>query len=319
MEFINKPIVGYVPHGINHREFYPISEEHPEYSKVLELRQRLFGDKDEKIKFVLFFNSRNIRRKMVPDIVLAYRTFVDFFVTNKEEVALLLHTQPVDDNGTDLYAVIENICPNRNVFFTNGLVDSNTLNVLYNVADVTVGIGSNEGWGLSMTESVMAGTPIIANVTGGLQDQMRFEDEEGNWIEFNKEFPSNHTGKYKKHGIWAIPVFPSNRSVQGSVPTPYIFDDRVAFEDLAVAMKKWYETQPTFREAAGELGRTWMCGDEAKMTSDALGKNMIKYIDHTLENWTPRKPFVLVDSKKYKYLPEHMGILIDENKLNYGK
>ena len=319
MKFENKPVVGYVPHGINHREFFPISEDMPEYSKVLELRQRLFGDKNDAIKFVLFFNSRNIRRKMIPDIILAYRTFVDHFVTNKEEVALLLHTQPIDENGTNLYEVIENTCPNRNIFFTGGMVEPSLLNALYNIADVTIGIGSNEGWGLSMTESVMAGTPIIANVTGGLQDQMRFEDENGDWIEFTQEFPSNHTGKYKKHGVWAIPVFPSNRSIQGSVPTPYIFDDRVAFEDLAVAMKKWYETQPTFREAAGELGRTWMTGEEAKMSADYLGKNMIEYIDYIFENWKPRKPFTLMNTKDYKYKPEHPGILIDENKLNYGK
>lgn len=319
MKITDKPIVAYVPHGINHREFYPITESMPEYENLLSIRKQIFKENDSKINFVLFFNSRNIRRKMIPDIILAYRTFVDCFVENKDEVALLLHTQPIDENGTNLYEVIENICPDRNIYFTGGMVDPTTLNIIYNIADVTVGIGSNEGWGLSMTESVIAGTPIIANVTGGMQDQMRFEDEDGNWIEFNQEFPSNHTGKYKKHGIWAIPVFPSNRSIQGSVPTPYIFDDRVAFEDLAVAMKKWYNTKPDFRETAGQLGRIWMTSEEANMSADKLGENMIKCIDATFENWVPRKRFELIDSKNYKYKPEHPGILIDESKLNYGK
>jgi hypothetical protein len=55
------------------------------------------------------------------------------------------------------------------------------------------------------------------------------------------EFATNHTGKYKKHGAWVKPVFPSNRSLQGSPATPYIFDDRVKFEDVADAIMYWYQ------------------------------------------------------------------------------
>jgi glycosyltransferase involved in cell wall biosynthesis len=78
---------------------------------------------------------------------------------------------------------------------------------MYNMADVTVNIASNEGFGLSGAESLMTGTPIINNVTGGLQDHMRFEDERGDWIEFTTDIPSNHDGTYKKCGKWAKPVF----------------------------------------------------------------------------------------------------------------
>ena len=42
----------------------------------------------------------------------------------------------------------------------------------------------NEGWGLGLTESLTAGRMIIAPVQGGMQDQMRFEDENGDWIKF---------------------------------------------------------------------------------------------------------------------------------------
>ena len=97
-----------------------------------------------------------------------------------------------------------------------------------------------EGFGLSHAESLMCGTPIINNVTGGLQDGCRFEDENGDWIEFTTDFPSNHDGTYTEHGAWAKPIFPSNRSLQGSPMTPYIFDDRVDFRDLAEAIKYWY-------------------------------------------------------------------------------
>lgn len=320
MKFNTKPIVAYVPHGIDHRTFRPIESGDPEFESVLTLRKNIFKDKNDSIKFVLFYNSRNIRRKMVSDIIIAYRTFVDYYFKDREmDCALLLHTQPVDENGTNLPEVIEYLCTDRNVFFTQGLVDFQTLNQLYNIADVTICIGSNEGWGLSSTESVMAGTPVINNVTGGLQDQMRFEDEKGNWIDFTEEFPSNHTGKYKNHGLWARPVFPSNRSIQGSIPTPYIFDDRVAFEDLAVAMKKWYDTMPDFRETAGMIGREWMMGEESRMSADKMGEGMITCIDYMFDNWEPRKRFELIDTKNFKYKPAHPGILVDETKLNYGR
>ena len=41
---------------------------------------------------------------------------------------------------------------------------------LYNIADVTINMASNEGFGLGTCESLMCGTPISVNVTGGLQD-----------------------------------------------------------------------------------------------------------------------------------------------------
>lgn len=320
MKFYNKPIVAYVPHGIDPKIFYPIDANNPEYDKLLQIRKDIFGDKNDSIKFVFFYNSRNIRRKMVSDIIIAYRTFCDYYFKDRElDCALLLHTQPVDENGTNLPEVIEYLCPDRNVFFTRGMVSFDNLNILYNIGDVTICIGSNEGWGLSSTESVMAGTPIINNVTGGLQDQMRFEDENGNWIDFTAEFPSNHSGKYKKHGPWAKPVFPSNRSIQGSIPTPYIFDDRVAFEDLSVAMKKWYDILPDFREACGAIGREWMLTEESRMSAPKLGEGMIKCIDYMFENWKPKKPFEIVDTSNFKYKPKYTGILVDENKLNHGK
>ena len=54
-------------------------------------------------------------------------------------------------------------------------LEPNQLNYLYNIADVTINIASNEGFGLGTCESLMAGTSIIVNVTGGLQDQCGFK------------------------------------------------------------------------------------------------------------------------------------------------
>jgi glycosyltransferase involved in cell wall biosynthesis len=241
------------------------------------------------------FNSRNIRRKSFPDTLLAWKMFVDGLPEDKKDkVAFIAHTQPIDENGTDLNAVIEMIWGKTppNVFITglNRFVPEQ-MNLLYNCSDAGILISSNEGWGLSLTEAMMCGKPIIANVTGGMQDQMRFEDENGEWIQFTEEFGSNHFGKYKKHGEWAFPVFPSNMSLIGSVPTPYIFDDRADFRDAADQIKVLYNLGKEERTNKGKAARKWVMSDEAMMTSKNMSINVINSINKTLETFTPRQSY----------------------------
>ena len=151
-----------------------------------------------------------------------------------------------------------------------------------------------EGWGLSLTEAILAGNPIIANVTGGMQDQMRFEDENGEWIKFTEEFGSNHRGKYKKHGDWAFPVFPSNLSLVGSIPTPYIFDDRAEPFDIAKQIREVYTVKTSFPEKYNKICKAaheWVHSDESMMTAEAMSKNIIDGIDKTFAKWEPRYAF----------------------------
>ena len=218
-------IIEYVPHGLNNEVFYPIQNKEQD-KEFTEFKKQLFKGKE--YEFVAFFNSRNIRRKQVPDTILAFSQFVQQLPKEKaDKCALVLHTEIISEHGTDLLAVIETLVPKDvNIIFTPGRLEPKAMNYLYNLADVQMLLTSNEGWGLSLTEALLTGTPIIANVTGGMQDQMRFEFEDGTWINFDADFPSNHRGTYKKHGKWAFPVYPSNISIVGSPPTPYIFDDR---------------------------------------------------------------------------------------------
>jgi hypothetical protein len=219
---------------------------------------------------------------------------------------LLAHTQPLDENGTDIPAVMEMIWGKNppNVFLTgvNRFIPEQ-MNMLYNLMDACILISSNEGWGLSLTEAMMCGKPIIANVTGGMQDQMRFEDENGEWVKFTEEFGSNHFGKYKKCGEWAFPVFPSNLSIVGSIPTPYIFDDRADFRDATDQIAILYKAKtkhPELYEKHSKAAREWVTSDESMMSSKNMAKNAIKYIDQTFEKWEPRSPY---DFIKIKELP----------------
>jgi glycosyltransferase involved in cell wall biosynthesis len=282
--------VQYVPHGINENKFFPITETHNQYTEF----QKFQSDfkQQNNVDFIVFWNNRNIRRKQPGDLVIAYKTFCDSLPKEKaDRCVLFMHTQPVDENGTDLFAVKNALCPDYKVIFSDRPVDSKTMNFYYNMSDVTVNIGSNEGFGLSGAESLMAGTPIINNVTGGLQDHCRFEDESGKWIEFTTEFPSNHTGKYTKCGKWAKPVFPTNRSLQGSIPTPYIFDDRVKFEDVASAIQYWYDMSSEERHACGLAGYEWVTSQESMMSARRMSERFIECINTCLTSWTPRKRF----------------------------
>lgn len=290
-------ITGFVPHGLNHNIFKPIPSTDPLYQQMNDRFKR-----QNDVDFMVFWNNRNIRRKQPGDLILAFKTFVDALPeSEKSRVALVLHTQPIDENGTDLIAVKNALAPNCKILFSEAKVSAPELNAIYNVADVVVNIGSNEGWGLSSTEAILSGTPIINNVTGGLQDQCGFVDENDEWIRFDGEFATNHTGKYKKHGSWAKPVFPSNRSLQGSPATPYIFDDRVRYEDVADAIRYWYDMKPEEREAAGICGRVWAM--QNGLTAEQMGNTMIEMIDYLFDSKTiirPRYTLTRVTNKTYE-------------------
>ena len=300
---INKLVLGdkakyrmieYVPHGVNENNFKPLSESELSSKEFTEFKNQMFQGKE--IDFVVLFNSRNIRRKQIPDTILAFRHFVDSLPKEKAKKCLLLmHTQPVEEHGTDLNAVIELFCSEDhiNVHFTGGMLDHTRMNWLYNLADTCILLTSNEGWGLCLTEALLSGTPIIANVTGGMQDQMRFV-KDGVWMDFNQDFPSNHRGTYREHGEWAFPVYPTSRSIQGSVPTPYIWDDRCEAEDAAWMIEEVYFLGNTERKRRGEAGRKWAIGPEAGFTSKIMGERIIKHIDTLFETWKPREKYELV-------------------------
>ena len=292
-------VIEYVPHGLNHEMYYPIEKEN-ELKELEQVKSQMFGGKEK--DFVVFFNSRNIRRKQIPDTMLAFKIFLDTLPKEKAaKCAMIMHTEIVSDHGTDLEAVrkiLFNEYPEAIHFSTNKL-DNKQLNQLYNIADAQILLTSNEGWGLSLTEAILAGTVIIANVTGGMQDQMGFEDEFGNWYTPSPEIPSNHTGRYKNHGVWAFPVFPTNRSIQGSPKTPYIWDDRCNAEDAAVQIGKVYALDRETRKELGKTGRHWAINDVG-FTGEDMGAKAIIAIDQLFNTWTPREKYELINVNDVK-------------------
>jgi glycosyltransferase involved in cell wall biosynthesis len=294
---VKDKIIKYIPHGLSTKNFYPIENETDELKEF-----KKYITKGKEYDFILLFNSRNIRRKSIPDTILAWKLFIDRLPKEKAEKCLLiLHTEPISDHGTDIPAVIDYLFPNNtNIVISNEKLPMDKMNLLYNCADGTILLSSAEGWGLSLTESLLTGTPFIANVTGGMQDQMRFIDEKEEWYVPSPEIPSNHRGTYKKHGEWVLPVYPTNLSLVGSPTTPYIFDDRCSFEDASDRVFELYSMSKKERKERGKAGMEWALSDEAGFTSEKMSQRIIEGMDELFKVWEPRPNYYLHKDSDYE-------------------
>ena len=116
----------------------------------------------------------------------------------------------------------------------------------------------------------MCGTPIIVNVTGGLQDQggFRLKDKFITYQDY-KDIHSLHDWRKWQdnedltHGEWVKPVWPKTRTLAGSPPTPYIFDDRADWVEVADKIQDWKNMSKEEREECGVKGPEFGCGVES--------------------------------------------------------
>lgn len=301
-----KTLLRYVPHGINSKIFQPLPTSD---ARLIQRKKEFLQGKN--YKFVILYNSRNVQRKRTSNIVLSYRTFCDNLPPEEaKQCCLILHTEIRCDAGTDLIAVKEALCPDYDIIFSTAKILPEDMACLYNIADITVNISSNEGFGLSVAESIMCGTPIVVNVTGGLQDQIGQVDDTGKPFEFDIDFGSNFNGKYKNHGVWAKPVWPAARYIQGSIPTPYILDDICKWEDVAEAFMYWYTMTPENRELCGIKGREWACNDGG-LNSENMCNQFIEAMEFTFKYWKPTDPIELITANDY------VGNMMHDKKLGF--
>ncbi len=281
----------YIPHGINSNVFNQIEKGDTLYNR--------FEEKNglDKYKFKILYLNRNIRRKQPGDVALAYKHFMDGLTPEqRKECVLVFHAAPSDENGTDMKELCQKLLPDYPVIFTYDIKQDFNLtfvNYLYNSIDVYINLASNEGFGLGSAEALTVGKPIIVNTTGGLQDQCGFKKEDGTYLTADDyvELGSNHRGKYKEHGEWAKPVFPTNISLQGSPMTPYIFDDRCSYEDAGDALRYWYDKGPEGRKEAGKKGMKFVKDKNIGMDSKNMCDRYVEAIDTTFEKWKPRKRY----------------------------
>ena len=283
--------VDYVPHGINQDTYKPVDV-------PVDFKNRVTRDKD--YKFVLFWMNRNIRRKQPSDVIWAFEKFRQGLPEeDRDKVLLIMHTNPIDQNGTDLIAVQKKIAPDADIIFSTDRVDQKQLNYIYNIADCTINIAGNEGFGLTTAESIMAGTPAIINVTGGLQDQCGLRKKSDGKLftaDDYKKIGSLHNYREWEdkvtHGEWVKPLWPRVQTMVGSVPTPYIIDDKVDVNEAADAIRYWYDKTPEERKEAGLKGREAFIG-ELGLNAKNQNKCMADGIEKAIKNFKPKKRYNL--------------------------
>tara|TARA_R110000751_G_scaffold112784_5_gene211881 strand:- start:3214 stop:4644 length:1431 start_codon:yes stop_codon:yes gene_type:complete len=291
-------VIEYVPHGLDTKKFFSITDPNEEFDNFK--KQLTKGvEKD----FILLFNSRNIRRKSIPDAISAWKLFIDTLTEEeKNKVLFVLHTDIVSDAGTDIPAVIEYLMgeDDETVVISQNKLPHSHMNYLYNMADGVILLSSAEGWGLALTESLLTGTPFIANVTGGMQDQMRFVDHKGNWYVNSIDMPSNQFGTYTEHGEWALPVYPTSMGMVGSPITPYIWDSRCDFRDAKDRIIELYKMSDEERKRRGNLGKEWAKGDEAGFTAEKMAKTFTHGMEKLFSTWIPRERFTFWKDTDFK-------------------
>mgnify|MGYP003646403930 CR=1 FL=1 len=237
----------YLPHAIPTEVFKKMSN-----IDVQQYRKSNLGiDEDT---FLLFWNNRNARRKQSGSLIFWYKDFLTKMKkANKDAKAvLLMHTEPNDPNGQDLYAIINNLgLTNGEVRISTVKVDLANLAMIYNAADATIGISDAEGFGLATFESLACETPIIATMTGGLQEQVTKIDKVSEAIMLKR----NNKAKKVIECEHGIGIEPASKAIIGSQEVPYIYEDRLAGKDVTNALLKMYEYGPEKRAELGKAGR----------------------------------------------------------------
>jgi len=217
----------YLPHAVPSDVFRPLAAEQKK-----QIRQSSLS-KQSQDKVVFFWNNRNARRKQSGTLIYWFKEFLDEFELH-EKAMLIMHTDPKDPNGQDLLHLIDNLKLNTNeqVLLSVNKISPDQLAAMYNLADCTINISDAEGFGLSTLESLSCGTPIIVNMTGGLQEQIN-----------------------TSQGFAGFPLYPTSKAIIGSQNVPYIYEDRLSKKQVISALHKMYLSGPEERGRLGEIGR----------------------------------------------------------------
>ena len=246
----------FVPHALPEDLYFPLGD----VAKKSYRRQLLGNEKAD--HFIAFWMNRNAKRKRPNDVLLSWQLFMqELKKQGREDALLIMHTDPYDSEGPNLQKTADMLGIQDSALFSNQRVDFEKINIMHNIADVTLNISFAEGFGLGTLESMQCGTPIIAAKTGGLTRQV-VDHRDGT-----------------ENGV-ALPI--EARSLVGSQQVPYIYEDYVSADATAAALMKIYSLNPEERKALSEKVRSYVM-------SEFNYQNTIDMWDDTLrgliENW----------------------------------
>ena len=254
----------YLPHAVNSNIFYKFKTDERK-NQIESVRNDILRGKNK--KKIFFWNNRNARRKQSGTLIWWFKEFLDD--VGHDKAMLLMHTDARDQHGQDLPHLIDVLgLEEGQVLLSTQKVPPEELAVLYNVADFTINISDAEGFGLATLESLSCGTPIIVNMTGGLQEQVT--DGE-NWFGFG--------------------IQPASRAVIGSLQVPYIYEDRISQKDFHATLKKALNLNAKTYKKMSILGREHV---KKNYNFDDYEKGWVKIMDDIVEkhgSWDTRRGY----------------------------
>ena len=180
-----------------------------------------------------------------------------------------MHTDARDPHGQDLPHLIEHLgIQDGQVLLSTNKVSPQELAGFYNAADFTINISDAEGFGLATLESLSCGTPIIVNMTGGLQEQVT---DGQNWF-----------------GWGAVAA---SKSIIGSLQVPYIYEDRMGKDQFEKMMNKALKCSKKAYNNMSELGMQHI---ETNYNFEDFEKQWVTVIDEVVEkygSWEDRQDY----------------------------
>jgi glycosyltransferase involved in cell wall biosynthesis len=252
----------YIPHAVNSEVFAKHDKE-----DVLQFCKQSFGNKYDENKFIIFWNNRNARRKQSGSLIFWFKDFLD--KVGHDKATLIMHTDTKDVHGQDLDRIVEELgLTNGEVLFSRAKVEPGILSSMYNMSDCTINVADAEGFGLATLESLSCETPIIVTMTGGLQEQVT--DGE-NWF--------------------GVGIEPASKAIIGSQDIPYIYEDRVAGEDVVSSLEKLYNMSEEEREELGKKGRAHVLKNYNFENFCQTWENTLTTIHQEAGSWDDRRGY----------------------------
>jgi glycosyltransferase involved in cell wall biosynthesis len=250
----------FIPHAIPGEMFFPFDE-----NQRMMFKKNILGP-NRQDHFVGIWVNRNARRKRASDVLHSWKLMLDNMQAQDghKKATLIMHTDPNDQEGPNLFAVAEELGIVDNVFFSRERIDFDKMNILYNISDVCINISYAEGFGLGTLEAMQAGTPIAAVKTGGLTRQV-VDHRDGS-----------------ENGV-ALPV--ECKTLVGSQLVPFIYEDYVTVETTANGLYKMFKMSPDDKIALRQKVRNYALSEFSyQKTIDDWHDTM----KEAIENWRSR-------------------------------
>lgn len=187
-----------IHHGTDTRLFKPYSRD-----LSLQLRKKWFNLEED--TYVIINVNRNSLRKQLTRTLLCFKEFRKSVPNTK----LYLHTMPIDRGSgpeIDLNVAMDQLGLkfNEDVLLPPNYSPSRgypteALNELYNASDMYLTTHCGEGWGLSVTEAMAAGVPVVAPDNTSMPEILG-NGERGNLYPCNEWVFLENSG-YRKMGL----------------------------------------------------------------------------------------------------------------------